>query len=107
MPKARDQTPNPVRRKPLKAMRLDLALLALTLLAPPAQAADEPACQALGTVVREFSEAIRSADKPRFLRLFINEGVAWQSVYGKETLRQRRERTPGAGKVEPDTTNTH
>ena len=91
----------------MQAMRVRFALLALTLPSLAAQAEDEPACQALRTVVSEFSEAILNADKLRFLRLFINEGVAWQSVYGKETLQRRRERTPGAGKFEPEAANAH
>lgn len=90
----------------MKSTAFKSALLALALLSPAARA-NESACQALSTVVSEFSESIRNADKPRFLRLFINEGVAWQSVYGRETLQRRREHTPGAGKFEPEAGNSH
>lgn len=83
------------------------ALLAFALISPAAQATESSACQALNTVVHEFAESIRSADRPRFLRLFINDGVAWQSVYGRETLQKRRGKMPAASKFEPDGSKSH
>lgn len=78
-------------------MKALLALL-LALAALPASAAetDHPGIRA---VIESFRTSIIERDKPRFLALFVQPDLPWQSVVGDASLAKLKEKNPAAIKA--------
>lgn len=57
------------------------------------------------SVVEAFRVSVIDKDKPRFVKLFLNQGTVWQNVVGDANLGKLREKRPEAVKVKVDPTN--
>jgi hypothetical protein len=98
----------------MKRIARCLPLLLLASLALPAAAA-ENATQAPATdhpeiraVIESFRTSIIQRDKPRFLALFLQPEMQWQSVVGDASLAQIKAKHPEAVKarIKPDNNPT-
>ena len=79
-----------------------LLLLFACLLSFPAfgqASAQNPDTASVQAMIAAFSASIVDKDKERFVKLFLHENVAWQSVTGDANLRKVREKKPDALKV--------
>jgi hypothetical protein len=92
-----------------------LPLLLLASLALPAAAADTPATSTTATdhpeiraVIESFRTSIIQRDKSRFLALFLQPEMQWQSVVGDASLAQIKSKHPEAVKarIKPDNNPT-
>lgn len=83
-------------------MKSLLLLLASCLLSFPAfgqSSGKNPDTQSVAAVIAAFSACIIDKDKDRFVKLFLHENTAWQSVTGDTNLQKMREKHPEAVKV--------
>ena len=82
------------------------ALLCLLLLLPalPAFAADTDHAQ-IRAVIESFRTSIIERDKPRFLALFVQPDLPWQSVLGDASLAKLQKTKPEAIKARYKPTN--
>jgi hypothetical protein len=83
-----------------------LSLLAATAL--PAFASEETDHAEIRAVIESFRTSIIERDKPRFLALFVQPDLPWQSVLGDSSLAQLRAKRPEAVKAryKPDNNPT-
>lgn len=58
-------------------------------------------------VIESFRTSIIERDKPRFLSLFLQDNVNWQSVWEDESFSRVKLRYPPAMKTRPNSTETH
>lgn len=79
-------------------------LLALLLSFPTLGQAAEVAVdnRSVEAVVEAFRASIVDKDKPRFVKLFLDQNTVWQNVVGEANLRKMREKKPEAVKVRVD-----
>jgi hypothetical protein len=87
-----------------------LSLLFACLLSFPAfgqNSAKNPDTETVQAVIAAFGACIVDKDKDRFVKLFLHENTAWQSVTGDANLRAIREKKPGALKVRVDSSSGH
>lgn len=79
-------------------------LLALLLSFPMLGHAAEVAVdnRSVEAVVEAFRASIVDKDKPRFVKLFLDQNTVWQNVVGEANLRKMREKQPEAVKVRID-----
>ncbi|MCL1636136.1 nuclear transport factor 2 family protein [Luteimonas sp. SX5] len=86
------------------------SLLLALLLSFPAlghAAGVDPDNRSVEAVVEAFRASIVDKDKPRFVKLFLHENTAWQSVTGDANLDKIRETKPQAVKVRVDAKDGH
>ncbi|MDR6842142.1 nuclear transport factor 2 family protein [Pseudoxanthomonas sacheonensis] len=87
-----------------------LLLLFACLLSFPAfgqNSAKNPDTASVETIIAAFGACIVDKDKDRFVKLFLHENTAWQSVTGDANLRIVREKKPEALKVRVDPKSGH
>lgn len=84
-------------------------LLALVLLLSPwvafAQAPSNPDEAGIRQVIEAFRVSIIERDKERFMKLFLEGGVSWQSTLSDEALARIREKNPKALKLRVNPAN--
>lgn len=76
-----------------------ILLFLSSALAPAICHATVPDHSAISVVIERFRSAIVQRDKPRFLSLFINPDVPWQSVLSDESLVEIRRGDPQKDKL--------
>ena len=77
-------------------------MLSLASLSALARAPADPDEAGIRRVIESFRTAIIERDKPRFLALFLEGGVSWQSTLSDEALARLREKNPKAVKLRVD-----
>ena len=90
-------------------MKSPLFLLACLLSFPAFGQAPvkNPDTASVDAVIAAFSACIVDKDKERFVKLFLHENTAWQSVTGDANLRRVREKKPEAPKVRVNPKSGH
>lgn len=81
------------------------AMLFLASLPALARAPADPDEAGIRQVIERFRTAIIERDKPRFLALFLEGGVSWQSTLSDEGLVRIREKNPKAIKLRVNPAN--
>lgn len=76
-----------------------ILLFLSSILAPAICHATVPDRSAISAVIESFRSAIVQGDKPRFLGLFVNPDVPWQSVLSDESLVEIRHDDPQKDKL--------
>lgn len=88
----------------MKKLLFALFLL-LTPFAASAQTKADPDEAGIRQVIEAFRVSIIERDKERFLKLFLEGGVSWQSTLNPEALRRIREKNPNAIKLRVNPAN--
>lgn len=84
-------------------MKTALAAFALLLALPAyAQTQPNPDTRSVESVVEAFRVSIVERDKPRFMRLFLDDKTVWQDVVGEANLQKLRVKKPEVVKVKID-----